>query len=259
MSETQFRFDFAVSYASEDTGLVEDIVRYLAEKNVTIYMDRSNQPFIVGKRLEKETDRIYGPLSRFCVPVISKYYIKKYWTRREYRAALREEVKRGDAFILPIMLDDVEFDLIEDDRAYIGLRKVGTLNAAHILFEKLASIYPQAEKVASNIWVTTFGIHVIEFMQSEYIPEEAPKEYISLCDWLERDLFNRMRRSKIGKFTLPEPTQRTGETLSVRIAFKWNPEDRPLDFGELAWWEVLEVAEFGEIYPDTDISLFSTI
>jgi len=43
---------------------------------------------------------------------------------------------------------------------------------------------------------------------------------------------------------------RTGETLSIRVAFEWNPGENIFDFGDIGWWEVLEIAKFEDIYPD---------
>ena len=45
---------------------------------------------------------------------------------------------------------------------------------------------------------------------------------------------------------------RDGETLSVRVGFKLDPDKHPFDFGDIGWWEFLELDEFNKIYPDQD-------
>ena len=79
-------------------------------------------------------------------------------------------------------------------------------------------------------------------------PEVAlPEDFPSLYDWLEKDLVKQLSGSLTCSFYYPEASERTGETLSVRLAFL------QLNFGELEtfsspWWEIVEIQYYSEVY-----------
>ncbi|PKK84891.1 MAG: hypothetical protein CVT49_01680 [candidate division Zixibacteria bacterium HGW-Zixibacteria-1] len=251
MKKDKFKFDFAISYAGEDVGLVRDICKLLLDNGAKIYFDRSNKPFLVGKKLSSETTQIYGPLSCFCVPIISKHYVNKYWTKREYVSALKEEETRKSEFILPILLDDVNFDQLAIDKIYIDLRKEGIFDTVDILIAKLSQLPSSKPITGITTWVATFGIHVNDFAASYDRPPNAPYKYYELCDWLENDLIKRLEKSRIKRFALTEASERNGETLSIRVAFRWDPSKEVLDFGDVAWWDVLEIIEYEKVYSNS--------
>ena len=35
---------------------------------------------------------------------------------------------------------------------------------------------------------------------------------------------------------------RTGETISIRLGFEWDLSKESLNFGDMGWWELLELA-----------------
>ena len=124
-----------------------------------------------------------------------------------------------------------------------------------IFLQKFHTCFPDRVPAWPELWVATFGLAIEELLENWELPPSAPRgypiplQYVYLCDWLEKDLDERLRAGPIKEFSYPEASQRTGETLSVRIAFKWRPTEEPLDFGELEWWEVLEVVPFEQVYP----------
>ncbi len=91
------------------------------------------------------------------------------------------------------------------------------------------------------------GVNVMELVSSGYLPSSAPKDYPSLCDWLEADLLQRLV-PPVRDGSYPEASGRNGETLSVRLAFKWMPRGEALAFGDLDWWHVLEVLPREAVY-----------
>lgn len=95
--------------------------------------------------------------------------------------------------------------------------------------------------------VITFGLTIERVFESGLLDESAPSDYPGLCDWLEQDLIKQLKSFLSCSFYYPEASARNGETLSVRFAFL------QLDFDELDkfsshWWEILEVANYSEIY-----------
>jgi DNA-binding CsgD family transcriptional regulator len=107
----------------------------------------------------------------------------------------------------------------------------------------------------SRTLVATFSLVVEDVVASGRLPPNVPTDYVALCDWLEEDL-RRCLVENLGDFSSPEASQREGETISVRIAFRWNQQDGQPDFGDLGWWSLLELLPFEEAYPDRDAAHF---
>jgi len=131
------------------------------------------------------------------------------------------------------------------------LRREGFLNTAEIMMKKLRDIYPAKEVTVPKVWVATFGLIIEGLLENYELPNSVPLDYPHLCDWLERDLMDHLSKTSIRLLKLLEGT-RDGEALSVRVRFKCDPEKHPFDFGDIGWWEFLELDEFDKIYPDQD-------
>lgn len=245
-----FKFDIAISYAGEEEGIAEDLHRILRENDIEVFFAKPCKVYLFGKRLTPEIKNAFGPYTKFVVPIISKHYIEKYWPKLEFRIAKEEEKHRRFEFILPILLDDIQLEDLETDLVYINLRKEGIFSSADTIIKKLREHYPMEEISVPKVWVATFGVVIENLLEKNEFPSSAPRDYVHLCDWLEKDLVKRILESPIQNFELPEASHRDGETLSIRIAFEWDPEKYTLDFGDIGWWEVLEIAEFEEIYSD---------
>jgi len=246
-----FRFDFAISYAGEEKGIAKDLFQLLQDKGAKVFFAENEKVYLFGKSLTSELDYIFGPYTKFVIPIVSEYYVQKYWTKYEFKTAKREKEKRGFEFILPIRLDNVILEGLEEDVVYIDLRKEGLLDTAEIMMKKLRNIYPTEEVTVPKVWVATFGLIIEDLFENYELPPAAPRDYPQLCDWLEKDLMRRLSHTSIEKIRLLEDS-RDGETLSVRIGFKWDPDKHSLDFGDIYWWEVLEIDTFNRIYPNQD-------
>ena len=246
-----FRFDFAISYAGEEEGIARDLFQLLQDKGAKVFFAKNEKVYLFGKSLTSELDYIFGPYTKFVIPIVSGNYVQKYWTKYEFNIAKREERKRGFEFVLPIRLDDISLKGLEGDVVYIDVRKEGLLDTAEIIMRKLRDIYPTEEATVPKVWVATFGIIIEDIFENYEFPHSIPRDYAPLCDWLEKDLMNRLSKISIETLRLLEDS-RDGETLSVRVSFKWDPDKYPLDFGDIYWWEVLEIDVFNKVYPNQD-------
>jgi len=246
-----FKFDFAISYAGEEVGVAKDLFQLLRNKRAKVFFAKNEKVYLLGKSLKSELSNIFGPSTRFVIPIISKHYVQKDWTKFEFCISKMEKRKRDYEFILPIRLDNVTLEGLEGDTFYIDLIKEGFLETAEIIMRKLREIYPAKEVTVPKVWVATFGLIIDDLLENYELPHSVPSDYPHLCDWLERDLMNHLSKTSIGALKLLEDT-RDGETLSVRVGFKLDPDKHPFDFGDIGWWEFLELDEFNRIYPDQD-------
>lgn len=238
-----FDFDFAVSYAGEESGLANDLYLMLRAKGAKVFFARHAQSYLLGKTLGSGVEYWFGPATRFVIPIFSSHYGSKQWPMREFSIAKEEELRRKCEVILPIRIDETPITGLEDDRVYIDLRKVGINDVADILMKKLHDNQNNKSANFPTMWFATFGVVIEDLFEKDELPAEAPTEYPQLCDWLTKDLIRRMSESEtISEVTFLEDS-RSGESLSVRVKFKWDPEKSPLDFGIMGLWEVLEVEE----------------
>jgi len=131
---------------------------------------------------------------------------------------------------------------------YVDLRCCSVQEAADLLIEKLGGAQAAlARQLAEQTWVAAFGVLMGCLENSGDLPPEAPSDYPTLCDWLTEDLMARLARAPLKNPRFTEDA-RSGETLSVRVAFEWCPSEGPVEFGGLDWWELLELLPYAEVY-----------
>ena len=90
-------------------------------------------------------------------------------------------------------------------------------------------------------------IMILEKVQRKGLPATALQtDYPRLCDWLEEDLIKQLGTLLTCSFYYPEASQRTGETLSVRLAFL-QLNFNVLDELTSSWWEILEIQYYSTL------------
>jgi hypothetical protein len=95
--------------------------------------------------------------------------------------------------------------------------------------------------------VLSFGLMIEDVVECEALPRNVPREYPYLCDWLELDLVKHLRAIITTRFHYTQPSERWGDGLSVRIVFP-GLNDAELEGFNRPWWEILEAANFWEIF-----------
>jgi hypothetical protein len=240
----RFNFDFAISFAGSDRSLAERLASLLTARGAVVFIDSSFRAHLLGRRLDREFAWVFGPATKYFVPIVSRSYADKSWPQHEWNVAIIEAERRApQEFILPLRLDDALLVGLPNTIGYIDLRKHSVDDVAGILLEKLTGT-AWTEVVR---WVAAFGLLVEEVLESGNLPPTAPTDYPHLCDWLAEDLLTRLQDSSISNSWITEDS-RDGEAFSVRIAFEWKSQEVPLDFGVLDWWEVLEVLPYDRVY-----------
>lgn len=199
----------------------------------------------------------YGLVENFNLNDYENWYpahticnLRKGKTRFQKAAALfylqvaREKASKARQFEARMAKDERADDLFRRLEAAVEQR---TITADEIIaFVDSLKFIPLAEPL-----VVCFGLNVHELLEEDALPEDAPDWYPDLCDWLENELKGALKRLFQTPFHYPEPSARNGETLSARIVFE------ELDFNSVAsrlanfnsaWWKIIEVAYFRDIY-----------
>lgn len=104
MNDQDFKFDFAMSYAGEDSKVVEEISRRLQELSFNVFCARDVQNLLVGVNGEDLFEQLFKEAKEVIV-FISKYYKKKDWPRFEWDVIReRDYINR----FIPIRLDNAK-------------------------------------------------------------------------------------------------------------------------------------------------------
>jgi len=121
MSNTEERYDIALSFAGEDRDYVEQVAEYLRANKVAVFYDRFEEIDLWGKDLAEHLDWVYRTGAQFCVMFISKYYVEKMWANHERRSALAAAIQARKEYILPARFDSTDLPGIRPTIGYINL------------------------------------------------------------------------------------------------------------------------------------------
>ena len=245
---TSYIFDFAISFSGEYRCRAERLASLLEERGAVVFYDRSFLVPLLGRRLDDEFDWLFGAATRYFVPFVSAGYTRRPWPQYEWAVAKQEADRRQQEFVLPLRVDDSRLFGLPDTVAYLDLRQLTLDQVADILVRKLNGSRARLDtKPAKGDWVATFGLNM-EDVHAHQLPPDAPSNTPQLYDWLFDDLIKRLNKRTSLQPVRATEDLRTGETLSVRVKFVWDPICGALDFGNMVWWQLLELAPYTAVY-----------
>ncbi len=146
MSNQDYKYDVALSFAGEDRKYADELAQRLKSLNIRVFYDEYEQTTLWGKNLYTHLSEVYQKEARFCVMFLSQNYAQKLWTNREREAAQARAFQENKEYILPIRLDDTEIPGILITTGYLEWSNADSI--AKRVFEKLSI------KVTSDIPVT---------------------------------------------------------------------------------------------------------
>jgi hypothetical protein len=132
-----YRFDVALSYATEDRHYVKRVATALLRRGLRVFYDQHFAAELLGADLTVYLDDVYRKDSRFVVVFQSVHYAQKAWPKRELRSALTAAILERRDLILPARLDDTPLPGL--------LPTIGSVNCRHTTPERLAALI--AEKL----------------------------------------------------------------------------------------------------------------
>ena len=242
-----YTFDFAISFSRECRPLANELADLLENRGAIVFYDYSFLEHLLGKRLDDELAWVFGEATRYFVPFVSAGYARRPWPQYEWTIAQLEAERRQEEFILPLRVDDSLLVGLPSTVGYLDLRSIKLDEVSDILIGKFGSSTGQAGTGSKKgEWVVTFGLKM-EDLDGQDLPRDAPSDTPWLYDWLTDDLMKRLTHGSLSSAHIVEDS-RAGETLSVRLSFIWDPSKGALDFGDIAWWDLLELSPYSAIY-----------
>lgn len=127
---------------------------------------------------------------------------------------------------------------------HLGLER-GLVQKADVV-EALRSA-PAEVRSDTDPVVLSFSVNAMELMDTESLPDDAPRGQIARDDWFEANLKRHIESIVSSPFFYPEPSERNGETVTVRIAIV-DPDEEELDQLSPDYWELLDIDRFSLLY-----------
>lgn len=135
-----FEFDVALSFAGEDREYVDVIANRLKNNGIKVFYDKFEVSNLWGKDLYQYLSHIYKDNAKYCVIFISDSYKNKTWTRHELRNAQNRAFLENKEYILPVFLENVELDGLNDTIGYIKASEFSESEVADLIIEKVNKI-----------------------------------------------------------------------------------------------------------------------
>jgi hypothetical protein len=112
------RYDFALSFAGADRDVAKRLAEILAEREVAVFYDESEQHRILARNVEEYLGPIYRRDADYVVPLLSPSYPTRIWTKFE-SDNFRERF--GKNAVIPVRYSNVQPGFFSDESKYGGL------------------------------------------------------------------------------------------------------------------------------------------
>lgn len=137
LSKTNPSFDVAISFAGTERNYAEAIANKVKAAGFNVFYDDFYPEVLWGKNLVEFFHEIYSKNSRYCVILVSNEYLKREWTVHERKSAQERMLReKGNEYILPIKIEDVELPGLPSTIGYLSI-STGIERIADILIKKL--------------------------------------------------------------------------------------------------------------------------
>lgn len=131
------RFDVAISFAGSERAYADKLAELIKKAGFSVFYDSYYPEELWGKDLVITFNRIYSSQSKYCVIFVSGEYNKREWTIFERRSAQERMIKeKGNEYILPIKVEDIELDGLPSTIGYLSIN-LGIEKIAEKLIKKL--------------------------------------------------------------------------------------------------------------------------
>lgn len=149
-----FHYDIALSFAGENRDIAKQIANKLTSFGVTVFFDEFERVELWGKNLYEHLSDIYSKKARYFIPLISSYYIKKRWTKLEWRSAQERAFNENAEYILPLRIDETPLPGLPETIGFISLQEYDIDEIIELI---LGKIYEEKKKQHKGIKIGISG------------------------------------------------------------------------------------------------------
>ena len=115
----KYYYDVVLSFAGEDREYVEECADILTALGIKVFCDSYEQDVLWGKDLYTFLADIYSNKARYAIVFISQHYVKKCWTKHEFKFINERMFNSETEYLLPVFLDDTKLCGIPETQGYL--------------------------------------------------------------------------------------------------------------------------------------------
>ena len=115
----KYYYDVVLSFAGEDREYVEECADILTALGIKVFYDSYEQDVLWGKDLYTFLADIYSNKARYAIVFISQHYVKKCWTKHEFKFINERMFNSETEYLLPVFLDDTKLCGIPKTQGYL--------------------------------------------------------------------------------------------------------------------------------------------
>ena len=115
----KYYYDVVLSFAGEDREYVEECADILTALGIKVFYDSYEQDVLWGKDLYTFLADIYSNKARDAIVFISQHYVKKCWTKHEFKFINERMFNSETEYLLPVFLDDTKLCGIPETQGYL--------------------------------------------------------------------------------------------------------------------------------------------
>lgn len=115
----KYYYDVVLSFAGEDREYVEECADILTALGIKVFYDSYEQDVLWGKDLYTFLADIYSNKARYAIVFISQHYVKKCWTKHEFKFINERMFNSETEYLLPFFLDDTKLCGIPETQGYL--------------------------------------------------------------------------------------------------------------------------------------------
>ncbi len=112
------RYDFALSFAGEERAIAQRLCQILSEREISVFYDEDEQHRILAENVEDYLAPIYRTEAAYVVPLLSRHFPRKIWTKFESDQFKNRFGKRA---VIPIRFRDAGEGFFSQSSGYGGL------------------------------------------------------------------------------------------------------------------------------------------
>lgn len=115
----KYYYDVVLSFAGEDREYVEECADILTALGIKVFYDSYEQDVLWRKDLYTFLADIYSNKARYAIVFISQHYVKKCWTKHEFKFINERMFNSETEYLLPVFLDDTKLCGIPETQGYL--------------------------------------------------------------------------------------------------------------------------------------------
>ena len=116
--EFKGKYDFALSFAGEERSIAKKLYALLSPREISVFYDESEQHRILAENVEDYLAPIYRTEAAYVLPLLSKNYLRKIWTKFE---SDNFKSRFGENSVIPIRFKDAPDGFFSATAGYGGL------------------------------------------------------------------------------------------------------------------------------------------